>query len=135
MGILTALWVVPLVVFAIMSGVLVLFRRRALAFPAGVARRRYWRSVLVLAGLVAAIRVGICWNLTYRAFTHQESLSEVPLIILLLPEYLLTPGDPSTPEGMWALTGSLVAGSFVWISILALVVWTAVGAARNRTTT
>ena len=91
--------------------------------PLPSARRRYWLSVLLFGGVVAVVRVVICWNLAYRAFSRTESLSEVPLIALLTPEYLLTPGDPSTPEGMWALTAALVVGTFIGVSVMALVVW------------
>ena len=116
----------------IVSGVLILIRRRAVATSTGSAPRHYWRSVLVVAGVVTVLRVGICWYLTYRAFSHYESLSEIPLIVLLMPEYLLTPGDPATPQGMWCLTAALVIGTFVMVTLLALVVWSFVGRARLR---
>ncbi len=123
MGLITALWLVPLLAVVIVCAVLVLLRRRAVMTPAGSARRQYWRSVLVLGGTVTAVRVGICWDLTYRAFSRTESLSEVPFIALLMPEYLLAPGDPATPTGMWALTAALVVGSFVIVSAMALLIW------------
>ena len=123
MTILSALWLVPLAAFVLVCVVLILLWRRATVIQAGAARRRYWLSVLVLIGVVAVVRVVICWNLAYRAFRHTEKLSEVPLIALLMPEYLLTPGDPSTPEGMWALTAALVVGTSIGISVMALVVW------------
>ena len=86
MTILTALWLVPLVALVVVCAVLLLLWRRAMAVQAGSARRRYSRSVLTLVALVAVVRVGICWFLTYRAFVHRESLSEVPVIALLMPE-------------------------------------------------
>jgi hypothetical protein len=78
--------------------------------------------LLDLGGVLAVVRVGICCWATYRAFIHQESLDEIPLIALLMPEYLITPGDPASPSGMWALTAQLVIGSFVAVSVLALLV-------------
>jgi hypothetical protein len=47
-----------------------------------------------------------------------------------MPEYLLIPGDPSPPGGMWMLTAALVIGSFVGVLVLALVVWRLFGQAR-----
>jgi len=127
MGILTPLWLVPLIAVVVLSAALVLIRRKSMMVPARSARRRYWRSVVVMCGIATVVRVGICWSLTYRAFVHRESLSEVPLIGLLLPEYLVIPGDPSTPTGMWALTGALVVGSLVMVSAWAVMVWRLVG--------
>jgi hypothetical protein len=106
----------------IVCAVLVLLRRKAMAIPAGSARQ-YWWSVLVFVGFITVVRIGICWWATYRAFIHRESLSAVPLIALLMPEYLLTPGDPATPTGTWALTAALVIGTFVAVSLLALFIW------------
>ena len=123
MGIVTAVWLVPLFALLVVCAVLVLLRRRAGANPAESARRRYWWSVLVLVAMITVVRVGICWWAAYMAFRHTESLSEIPVIALEMPEYMLTPGDPSTPEGMWALTGTLVIGTSVGVSVLALVVW------------
>jgi hypothetical protein len=80
-------------------------------------------SVLFLGGVVTAVRVLILWYVTCRAFVHRESLSELPLILLLMPELLVAPGDPVTPRVMWTLAGLLVIGSFVMVSALALLVW------------
>jgi len=123
MDLLTTLWLMPVLGVVIVVGVIISIRRTAASIPTSSTRRWYWRAVLVLGGVVTAVRVAICWYLTYRAYSHHESLSEVPLIALLNPEYLLAPGDPATPAGMWALTAALVAGSFGGVSILALIVW------------
>ena len=122
MGIVTALWLVPLVALVIAFGFLILLHRRAPVTTAS-AHPRYWISVLVLGGVVAIVRVGICWWVTYRAFIHQESVDEIPFIALLMPEYLIVPGDPASPEGMWALTAALVIGSFAAVVLMAWFVW------------
>ena len=132
MDLLTTLWFIPLVAVVIIFAVLIGIRRTAFGSSAS-SERRYWQLVLLVGAIVAALRVGICWFLTYRAFLHRESLSEVPLIGLLMPEYLLAPGDPAAPAGMWALTGALVIGSFAGVSVLAALVWRFFGRATRRT--
>src|SRR5437763_5901435 len=102
MTILSTLWLLPLLSLVVLFLLLVSLRHCVLAAPRPSAKRLYWRSVLVLGGVVTAVRVAICWYLTYRTFSHNERLSEVPLIALLMPEYLLAPGDLASPAGMWA---------------------------------
>jgi hypothetical protein len=80
-------------------------------------------SVLLVEGVVTVVRVLILWYVTYRAFVHRENLSELPLIVLLMPELLLAPGDAVSPKGMWTLTGLLVVGSALIVSLLAALVW------------
>jgi uncharacterized membrane protein len=75
-----------------------------------------------VAYVVSFIRVMILWYVTYREWSHNESLSELPLMVLLLPELLLMPGGRSTPATMWISTGLLVAGSFGMVSGLAWLV-------------
>lgn len=80
-------------------------------------------SVLVVVAVVTVVRVLILWYVTYRAFVHSEHLSELPLIVLLMPELLLAPGDPVSPRGMWALTMLLVVGSALLVLLLAALLW------------
>ena len=86
MGLITALWLVPLLALVIVLGF-------SFFFEAGLSgvepdqRRRYWLFVIILGRVVTVIRVGICWWDTYRAFIRQESLSGLPLLALLMPEF------------------------------------------------
>ena len=89
-------------------------------------------SVVLDVGPVSGWRCDLCARRDLlvgdvSSLRHRESLSELPLIALLMPEYLLTPGDPATPAGMWLLTAALVIGSFCIVSALAAVVWRYIG--------
>jgi hypothetical protein len=53
---------------------------------------------------------------------------------LLMPEFLVVPGDPATPAGMWELTAALIVGSFSGVSVLALLVWKSFGRGELRRT-
>jgi hypothetical protein len=132
MMITTTLRLVPFVALVVICGVLVLAGRITVTTDTGSARRRYWISVVRLAVVVGFVR-GLCFcDITYRAFVRRESLSELPLIVLLCPELLVTPTDPVTPAGLWVLTGALVIGSFAMVSALAFVIWRYFGRAGTE---
>ena len=80
-------------------------------------------SVMLVGGGVALVRVVILWYVTYRQWSGNESLFELPLIILLFPELLVMPNNRPTAANMWVSTGILVVGSFAVVSALALLVW------------
>jgi hypothetical protein len=120
---ITSVWLTPCLAMVTVCVALVVLGRSALRSRTGSGRRRYWISVLLVEGVVTVVRVLILWYVTYRAFVHKENLSELPLMVLLMPELLLAPGDPVSPRGMWTLTGLLVVGSALIVSLLAALVW------------
>lgn len=76
-----------------------------------------WGSVL------AALRVGTLWHLVYRLWTNQQSLTSLPLILLLFPEVLLLPGSVTwTAKLAVVFSVVLIAGSFLWVTVVALAV-------------
>jgi hypothetical protein len=79
--------------------------------------------VWLLGNGLACVRLGALWLLVSREWSHQQSLSTLPLILLLFPEGFLLP----TPV-IWALktalifSALLVVGSFAAAALLSLAV-------------
>lgn len=87
-----------------------------------IARVWLWGSA------VASVRVGVLWFLIYREWTHQQSLATLPLVLLLFPEGLLLPAPLVwTVKLALVFSASLIAGSCLWVVILALAVRAARG--------
>ena len=77
----------------------------------------WWGSVL------AAIRVGALWLLVSRLWTNQQSLTSLPLVLLLFPEALLLPGSVTwTAKLAVVFSVVLIAGSFLCVTVAALAV-------------
>jgi len=65
----------------------------------------------------------VLWFLTYREWTHQQSLETLPLVLLLFPEALVLPASVTwTAKLALMFSAALIAGSFLWVRILTLVV-------------
>lgn len=72
---------------------------------------------------VAFVRVGVLWLLIYREWTHEQSLDTLPLVLLLFPEGLLLPASVIwTAKLALAFSGALIAGSFLWVMLLILII-------------
>ena len=66
------------------------------------------------ATTLAILRVGALWFLIYLEWTNQQTLSALPLILLLYPEVLLFPATHSWTLGSGLVFSiALVAGSAV----------------------
>ncbi len=78
-------------------------------------------GVWLLGSGLACVRLGALWLLVSREWIHQQSLSTLPLILLLFPEGLLLP----LPV-IWTLrtalffSAVLVVGSFTAVALLGL---------------
>lgn len=71
---------------------------------------------------VAMVRVGVLWFLVYHVWTNQQSLTTLPLLLLLFPEAMLLPGSVVwTTHLAMLFSAVLVAGSFLWVLILSFV--------------
>ena len=77
--------------------------------------------VLLLGSGLACVRLGALWFLVSREWIHQQSLSTLPLILLLFPEGFLLPA-----RVIWTLktalffSAVLVVGSFTAVALLGL---------------
>jgi hypothetical protein len=72
-----------------------------------------------LGSLLAATRIGVLWFLIYREATHQQSLAELPLILLLYPEGLLLPRNFTwTVERGVVFSGALLLGSLLLVAFV-----------------
>jgi hypothetical protein len=72
------------------------------------------KSVLLIAGSIALVRVSALALLVLLEETGKQSLSELPLVLLLYPEGLLLPYKPGTLLASWVILALLlVAGSFI----------------------
>jgi hypothetical protein len=75
--------------------------------------------VIRLGSLLAATRIGVLWFLIYREATHQQSLVQLPLILLLYPEGLLLPRNFTwTVEKGIAFSGALLLGSLLLVAFV-----------------
>ena len=73
--------------------------------------------VMRLGSPLAAVRIGVLWFLIYREATHQQSLVQLPLILLLYPEGLLLPKNFAwTAERGVAFSGALLLGSLLLVA-------------------
>lgn len=69
--------------------------------------------------LLAATRIGVLWFLIYREAAHQQSLLQLPLILLLYPEGLLLPRNFTwTVEKGIAFSGALLLGSLLLVAFV-----------------
>jgi len=79
--------------------------------------------VWLLGSGLACVRLGALWLLVSREWSHQQSLSTLPLILLLFPEGLLLPAPM-----IWTLrtalffSAVLVVGSFTAVALFGLAV-------------
>jgi len=74
------------------------------------------RSYLSLAVLITVVRLGAYAVLEYNKRTGQESISTLPLVLLLFPEAaLLTP-----QRHPWYFALMLVIGSVLWAWVMLL---------------
>lgn len=72
-----------------------------------------------LGFLLAATRIGVLWFLIYREATYQQSLPQLPLILLLYPEGLLLPRNFAwTVERGVAFSGALLLGSLLFVAFV-----------------
>jgi hypothetical protein len=72
-----------------------------------------------LGSLLAAARIGVLWFLFYREATRHQSLSELPLILLLYPEGLLLPRNFTWTVGKGvAFSGALLLGSLLLVAFV-----------------
>ncbi len=96
-------------------------RARRVKRDAAALPTRFWISAMKVGGLVALLRVSILWYLTYREWTGTQSLSLLPLLLLLYPEGLLVaPTSSPTAADVWLLRGLLAVGSLVMTVVAAL---------------
>jgi hypothetical protein len=82
-------------------------------------------SAIELGCVLALERVSALWYLTYREWTHTQSLSTLPLVPLLCPEGLLLPRGwkPTTPQ-ILLLSGVLAVSSVAAVLAVAKVMST-----------
>jgi hypothetical protein len=84
-------------------------------------RRRFWISAMKFGGVVALLRVSVLWYVTYREWTGTQSLSLLPLVLLLYPEGLLLPPTWSlTATLIWLFSGLLTIGSLTITVVVGL---------------
>jgi hypothetical protein len=74
--------------------------------------------IITLGVLLAVLRIGSLWFLQYHAWTRTESLSYLPLALLLMPEALLaqrlfTLGSGATVASVLGFSLLLAGGSFL----------------------
>lgn len=85
------------------------------------SRRRFWISTMKFAGWVALLRVSILWYVTYREWTGTQSLTLLPLVLLLYPEGLLArPRWGLTATNVWLFSGLLTIGSYIMTVVVGL---------------
>jgi len=88
---------------------------------AGAPPHSRWKRFFVLTakvgGVLAVFRVGIYWYLLWREWTGTQSLSTLPLILLLYPEGALVPsGARATVAWAVVITAGLVLGSMLLVT-------------------
>lgn len=68
---------------------------------------------------LAAVRIGVLWFLAFREAAHQQSLAELPLILLLYPEGLVLPKHFAWTAGReWAFSVALLVGSLLLAALV-----------------
>jgi len=78
-----------------------------------------YRRLVRIGPIVVAIRVGILWYLFARQAVGNESISEVPLVLMLMPEGLLISRNWSwTPARLMAATIVLTISSILITAIV-----------------
>jgi hypothetical protein len=84
-----------------------------------------WISAIEIGVVVALFRVSILWYLTYLNWSGQESLSELPLVLLLFPEALaMSHKWTLTASNVWLLSTLLTVGSVTAALVVAAMVRT-----------
>jgi hypothetical protein len=68
---------------------------------------------LIVGAIIATVRIGVLWFLTWLKVTDSETLSALPLIVLLLPEGLIVPEWSNPIAFAITLSTLLLAGSLV----------------------
>ena len=76
-----------------------------------------YRRLVRFGAIVAAVRIGVFWYLFARQTMGNESIDELPLVFLLMPEGLCLPRNWS-----WTLS-SLIGASLVLLISSALITW------------
>src|ERR1700730_6259883 len=72
-----------------------------------------WSCAERLGGIIAFVRIAILWYATYREWTGTQSLSILPLLLLLIPEGAALPRNwPLTAPHVLLSSGLLADGSF-----------------------
>jgi hypothetical protein len=75
-------------------------------------RRPALATFVAVSGLLGTVRLGALWFLTYLEWTHQQTLSALPLVFLMLPEALVFPaGHTLNASSAILFTLLLTAGS------------------------
>lgn len=117
----TTLWVLTgLLVLVVLLTLTAARAGRANRHPAS-PRKPFWILTMRFGGLVALVRIVILWYLTYREWTGTQSLSLLPLILLLYPEGLLLPPTwRLTTTHVWLFSGLLIIGSLIMTGVVAL---------------
>jgi len=83
--------------------------------------RKLWRSIFRVGSVFAVARVSILWFLTYLNWTGRETLSELPLMLLLCPEALVLSKPVSTSAfHVWLFSALLTIGSFAFVAAVGL---------------
>ena len=74
--------------------------------------------ILTVGLSLAAVRIAALWFLIYREWSHHQSISLLPLVILLYPEGLLLPAKFNwTPWGAIGFSVVLLLGSLVLTTV------------------
>jgi hypothetical protein len=81
------------------------------------------RKVICASTVVAGLRLAAFWGLYSLEQLHAQSISLLPLVLLLYPEGLLVPKDHRwTMASALLFSAALVVGSFILVGIVALVI-------------
>jgi len=80
-----------------------------------------WKCFIILTaragGVLAVFRLGIYWYLLWREWTGTQSLSTLPLILLLYPEAAIAPsGMRATVASAVAISAGFVLGSMLLVT-------------------
>jgi len=72
-----------------------------------------WTYAAKVGGIIAFVRIAIFWYATYRELAGTQSISMLPLLLLLFPEGAAIPRNwPPTAAHLLFSNGLLAAGSF-----------------------
>jgi len=84
----------------------------------------HWARFWIIAVILSAARLSALWLLLYREWSRRQSLSLLPLIIILYPEALWLPNDVSwTLARAIQFSGLLICGSFLIAAAVVGVAW------------
>ena len=83
-------------------------------------RTQFFKRVICIGLLVAAVRIGVLWYVFLRHAMGRESLDEILLILLLYPEAMFFPRDwQATFIRTIGVSGVLLLGSLIITAIVA----------------